>query len=195
MCVCLYVCVWMHFYICKQNDKLRNESIKITGENKMPNSYFIVLDGDHWLFHQSPEALEASEDFWTTKERIKSLHLVFCSVMFSYVYKFCKLGMIEILWIQFSSVQSLSCVQLFVIPWIAARQASLSITISRCLPRLMSIESMMPSSHLILCRPLLLLPRSFPASGSFPMSQLFAWVGQSTGVSASASFLPKQSQG
>ena len=58
----------------------------------------------------------------------------------------------------FSSVQSLSCVRLFVTPWIAARQASLSITNSRSSPKLMSIESVMPSSHLILCRPLLLLP-------------------------------------
>ena len=58
-----------------------------------------------------------------------------------------------------------------------------------------SIESVMPSSHLILCRPLLLLPQSLPASESFPMSQPFAWGGQSTGVSALASFLPKKSQG
>ena len=58
----------------------------------------------------------------------------------------------------FSVVQSLSHVQLFATPWIAARQASLSITNSRSSPKLMSIESVMPSSHLILCRPLLLLP-------------------------------------
>ena len=58
----------------------------------------------------------------------------------------------------FSSVQSLSRGQLFATPWIAARQASLSITNSRSLPKLMSIKSVMPSSHLILCRPLLLLP-------------------------------------
>ena len=58
----------------------------------------------------------------------------------------------------FSSVQSLSRVQLFVTPWIAARQASLSITNSRNSLKLTSIESVMPSSHLILCRPLLLLP-------------------------------------
>ena len=56
-----------------------------------------------------------------------------------------------------SSVQSLSRVRLFATPWIAARQASLSITNSRSSPRLTSIESVMPSSHLILCRPLLLL--------------------------------------
>ena len=60
--------------------------------------------------------------------------------------------------IQFSSVQSLSCVRLFETPWIAAHQASLSITNSWSSLRLTSIESVMPSSHLILCRPLLLLP-------------------------------------
>ena len=59
---------------------------------------------------------------------------------------------------QFSSVQSLSGVHLFANPWIAVRQASLSITNSRSSPKLMSIESVMPSSHLILCHPLLLLP-------------------------------------
>ena len=59
---------------------------------------------------------------------------------------------------KFSSVQSLSCVWLFEIPWITACQASLSITNSRSSPRLTSIESVMPSSHLILCRSLLLLP-------------------------------------
>ena len=58
----------------------------------------------------------------------------------------------------FSSVQLLSCVQLFATPRIAARQASLSITNSRSAPKLMSIESVMPSSHLILCHPLILLP-------------------------------------
>ena len=67
---------------------------------------------------------------------------------------------------QFSqSVQSLSRVWLFVTPWIAAWQTSLSITNSRSSPKLMSIELVMPSSHLILCRPLLFLPQSLPASG------------------------------
>ena len=60
--------------------------------------------------------------------------------------------------LKFSSVHSFSRVRLFVTPWIAARQASLSITNSWSSPRLMSIESVMPSSHLILCCPLLLLP-------------------------------------
>ena len=60
--------------------------------------------------------------------------------------------------LQFSSVQSLSCVRLFATPWTAAHQASLSITNSQSLLKLMSIQSVMPSSHLILCHPLLLLP-------------------------------------
>ena len=67
----------------------------------------------------------------------------------------------------FSSVQSLIRVQLFATPWIAARQASLSITNSRSSPRLMSIESVMPSSHLILWRPLLLLPPIPPSIRAF----------------------------
>ena len=64
---------------------------------------------------------------------------------------------------QFSSVQSLSRVQLFATPWTAACQASRSITNSRSLLTLMSIESVMPSNHLILCHPLLLLPSIFPS--------------------------------
>ena len=69
--------------------------------------------------------------------------------------------------VQSSSVQSLSCVRLFATPWTAARQASLSITNSRTLPKLMSIESVMPSNHLILCPPLLLPPSVFPSIGVF----------------------------
>ena len=88
------------------------------------------------------------------------------------------------------SMGSLSHVWLSVTPWTAARQASLSITNFWSPPKLMSIESVMPSNHLILCHPLLLLLQSFPASGSFPMSQLFASGDKSTGASASASVLP-----
>ena len=95
---------------------------------------------------------------------------------------------------QFSSVQSLSHVQLFATPWIAARQASLSITNSRSSFKLMSIESVMPSSHLISVVPFSSCPQSLPASESFPVSQLFIWGGQTTGVSALASFLPKNTQ-
>ena len=94
----------------------------------------------------------------------------------------------------FSSVQLLSHVRLFETPWITAHQPSLSITKSRSSHRLMSIESVMPSSHPILCCPLLLLPSNPRSIKSFPMSQLFAWGGQSTGVLALASVLPKNTQ-
>ena len=67
------------------------------------------------------------------------------------------------IYLQFSSVQSLSSVRLFVTPWTAAHQASLSITNSQSLPKPMSIKSMMPSNHLIPCHPLLLLPSTFPS--------------------------------
>ena len=66
--------------------------------------------------------------------------------------------LLELPSVQFSSVQLLSCVRLFVTPWIAAHQASLSITNSQSSLKLMPIESVMPSSHLILCHPLFLLP-------------------------------------
>ena len=90
--------------------------------------------------------------------------------------------------VQFSSVAQ-SCLTLLT-PLTAAHQASLSITNSRSLLKLMSIESVMPSNHLILCPPLLLPPSTFPSSGSFPMSQFFTSGDQSIGVLASASVLP-----
>ena len=93
-----------------------------------------------------------------------------------------------------SSVQSFSHVQLFATPWIAERQASLSIT------NFQSSLKLTPSSQW--CHPAISssvvtfssCPQSLPASESFLMSQLFAWGGQSTGVSALASFLPKNTQ-
>ena len=78
----------------------------------------------------------------------------------------------------FIVIQLLSQVWLFVTPWTAAHQASLSITNSQSLLKLMSIKSAMLSNYLILCCHLLLLPSSFPASGSFQMSQLLASGGQ-----------------
>ena len=95
---------------------------------------------------------------------------------------------------QIRSDQSLSRVRLFATPWIAARQASLSITNSRNSLKLTSIESVMPSSHLILCRPLLLLPPVPPSIRVFSNESTLHMSGQSTGVSALASFLPKNSQ-
>ena len=94
-----------------------------------------------------------------------------------------------------SSVQfSHSVVSDSVTPWITACQASLSITNFQSLLKHMSIKSVMPSSHLILCRPFSCCPQSLPASESFPMSQLSTWGGRSIGVSASASVLPMNIQ-
>ena len=104
-----------------------------------------------------------------------------------FVYMFCSPDIV---------VQSLSRVRLFATAWAAARQASLSFTISRSLLKFMSIESVMLSYHLTLCHTLLLLPSIFPnIRGSFPMSRLFSSGGQSTGASASASVLPMSIQG
>ena len=95
---------------------------------------------------------------------------------------------------QFSSVQSLSRVQLFATPWTAARQTFLFITNSRSLPKLTSMESVMPSNHFILCCPLLLPPSIFPSIRVFPMSQLFASGSQRIGVSARAAAVPMNIQ-
>ena len=99
------------------------------------------------------------------------------------------------MWLMLCSVQSLSCVRLFVTPWTAARQASLSIINSRSLLKLMSIASVMPSNlcHLILCHPLL-LPSVFPSIRVFSNELVLCIRGQSIGVSASASVLPMNIQ-
>ena len=98
------------------------------------------------------------------------------------------------LWVQFCSIQSLSRVQLFATPWTAVHQASLSITNSQSLHKLMSIESVMPSTISSSVVSFSSRLQSFPASGLFPMSQFFASGGQSIGVSASASVLPMNIQ-
>ena len=96
--------------------------------------------------------------------------------------------------LQFSSFAQ--CVRLFATPWIAARQASLSITNSRSSLRLTSIKLVMPSSHLIICRSLLLLPPVPPSIRVFSneLTLRMRWPNQSIGVSASASVLPMNTQ-
>ena len=101
--------------------------------------------------------------------------------------------------VSFTSVQ-FSCfshVQLFATPWTTARQASLSITNSQSLPKLMSIDLVMPSNHLTLCRPLLLLPSIFPSIRVFSnesQMSLFTSGGQRIGASASTSVLPMNTE-
>ena len=91
---------------------------------------------------------------------------------------------------QFSSVRSLTHIQLFVTPRTTAHQASMSIINSRSPPKPMSAESVMPSKHLILCRPLLLLPSIFPSIRVFSNESVFASGGQSIQALASASVPP-----
>ena len=94
----------------------------------------------------------------------------------------------------FISVQLLSNVQLFETPWTAAHQASLSITNSWSLLKLMSIKPVMPSNHLILCHPILLLPSIFPNIRVFSNESALPIGGQSIGVSALTSVLPMNTQ-
>ena len=93
---------------------------------------------------------------------IKNLWLLaqLCEKFLWYLYSKC---IKSLLCLQFSSVQLLSCIRLFATPWTVAHQASLSITNSQSPPKPMSIELVMPSNHLILCRPLLLLSSIFPS--------------------------------
>ena len=106
----------------------------------------------HWLYDLAVLAFWRSEKLmlYTLDENSSSYQ--FCCLIQLYPNK----------WSQFSSDQSLSSVWLFVIPWTAACQASLSFTIVWSLVKLMSIESVIPSNHLILCSRLLLLPSIFP---------------------------------
>ena len=97
-------------------------------------------------------------------------------------------------WLQYTAVHSLSYIWLFVTPWPAARQASLSITNSRSLLKLMSFESGMPPNHLILCRPLLLLPSIFPSIRVFSNESVLHIRWPSTRAPASASVLPMNIQ-
>ena len=100
--------------------------------------------------------------------KVSAIFIMFCDLW--YLPTACDLFCFKIIdSVQFSSVQSFSCVQLFVTPWTAVCQASLSTTNSRNLPKLMSIESLIPSIHLILCRPLLLLRSSI-----FPNIRVFS---------------------
>ena len=111
---------------------------------------------DHSLWSSAPV-----EDPW----KLEKEHQYFYSIIISALLNSCFLVILVIRIA--AAVQLLSCVRLFATPWTAAWQASLSFAISRGLLKLVSIESVMPSNHLILCLPLLSCHQSFPASGSF----------------------------
>ena len=96
---------------------------------------------------------------------------------------------------RFSSVQSISCAQFFVTPWTAASQASLLITNSRSLLKLMSIESVMPPNYLILCQYLRLQPSFFPSIRVFSSASVLHIRWPNIGASVSVSVLPRNIQG
>ena len=153
----------------------------------------------NWWWRDKPVMLQSMKlQSWTWLSNWTELNLCGCKYIYNYYIFFsdwfldhCVVSFLSLL---ISSFQSLSCVRLFVTPWIAARQASLSITNSRVYQNSCPVSWWyypVVSSSVV---PLSSCPQSFPASGSLPMSQLFAWGGQSIGVSASASVLPMNTQ-
>ena len=143
-----------------------------------------------------PSSPALAGGFFTTEPRGKTFQLPFTclnvvSVVLQLNYSRLEDKLSSLL---ISSIQSLSCVQLFATPWTAARQASLSNTNSWSLLKLMSIKSVMPSNHLIFCHPLLLLPSIFPSIRVFYNGQFFASNGQSMGASTSSSVFPMNIQ-
>ena len=139
---------------------------------------FLLLCACFFQFQFHPTFL------WLTTFPLRSTLIALCMYVYVYVYRHTHTHthfQIPFPYRSFSSVQSLSRVQLFATPLIAACQASLSITNSRISLKLMSIESVMPSSHLILCYPLLLLPpippsiRGFSSESTLRMRQPKYW--------------------
>ena len=130
----------------------------------------------HNLFSWAPNSLQ-TKDACLGRKAMTNLESIFKSRDITLPIKVCLVKTMVfpvVIYRCESSVQSLSRVQLFVTPWTAARQASLSITNSWSPLKPMSLESVMPSNHLILCHPLLLLPSVFPGHQG-----LFQWVGSS----------------
>ena len=122
----------------------------------------------NWWWRDKPVMLQSMKlQSWTWLSNWTELNLCGCKYIYNYYIFFsdwfldhCVVSFLSLL---ISSFQSLSCVRLFVTPWIAARQVSLSINNSWSSPKLMSIESVMPSNHFIFCCPLLLLPSMIPS--------------------------------
>ena len=162
-----------------------------------------LLDGLRLLLLALTSELQGKSVWWWTEVSIFASTLVteqrphmdsvslHCSILCWSIKWMCLIGHIPGPSVQVGSVSQL-CLTLC--NPMDCSTPGLPITISHSLLKLMSIESVMPSNHLIHCHPLLLPPQSFPASGSFQMSQLFASGGQSTGVSASTSVFPVNTQ-
>ena len=172
--VWLFVTPWTVAHQASLSFTISLSFLKLTSiESVMPSIHLI-------LFFLSPLALNLSSI------RVFSIELVLC-IRWPNYWSFSFNTRASKEWIMLLLLSRFSYVWLFLTPWTVAHQASLSFPISWSLLKLMSTESVMLSNHLILCHPLLLLPSIFPASGSFPMNQLFPWGGQSIGVPASSS--------
>ena len=139
-------------------------SLKVMGSCKVLVFFFVLTSPS-----QTPLPYTMEKSFGSTGLCTSFAFKLCCALMGDLRVCYCSVTHLTL----FSSVQSLSRVRFFATPWIAARQASLSITIFRSSLRLTSIESVMPSSHFVLCRPLLLLP-PIP-----PSIRLFQWVNSS----------------
>ena len=137
--------------------------------------------------------VQLSDSYMSTRKTIALTRWTFVDKVMSLLFNMLFRLVITFLPRSKVKVKSLSRVQLFAAPWTAACRASLSITISRSLLKFMPVESVMSSISSPVV-PFSSCPQSFPASRSFPMSQFFASGGQSIGVSASASVLPRNIQ-
>ena len=164
--------------------KKRNK-VKISLKNRLVRNL-------NWIPSQIfiKEYIIKGKEIWETTKMWRRNYKTETELLLHQVFKI--INSIETTSIQFSSITQ-SC-QTLCHRMDYSMPGYLSITNSRSSPKPMSIESVMPSNHLILCHPLLLLPSIFPTSGSFLVSQFFASGGQSIGVSASASVLPMNSQ-
>ena len=175
------------------------DSQKILKEMRIPDHLNCLL-GNLYIGQDATPTTRHGTTYWFKLEKgvCQSWMLALCLLNLHADYIMQNAGLDEAqagIKIQFSSVQSFSRVPLFVNPWAAACQASLSVTNSRTLPKLMSIKSVMPSSHLILCRPLLLLPSIFPSIRVFSNESALRMRLPNIGVSASTSVLPMNTQG
>ena len=163
-----------HFLAWKIPWRKEPGSLQSTGSQRVGHDWAtsLSLSSMFQFFNINGHFQENIKTYWTEQSTIKIYHSVFC----------------------ISSVQSLNHVWLLATPWTAARQASLLITNSWRLFRLMSIASVMPANHLILCRPLLLPSSMFPSVRVFSNESVLHIRWPSIGVSASAAVLPMNIQ-
>ena len=153
----------------------------------------LALRKSRWLFARLPQSIK----HWAHSVKLSLPCSSLIPVLHCFTWNLTKIPLTKLDPVSVHPIrneETQSGLILFATQWTAPRQASLSITSSWSLLKLVSIESVMPSNHLILCRPLLLPPSVFPHIRVFQMSQFFASGGQRIGVSTSTSVLPMNIQ-